>query len=146
MVQCGESLHEHVLEAGEMLVADRSAVLHMQLGGAVGFILYDRRRCRAAAGLIGLGQLGVADELLAPRVNQCAAMLLHKLVADGSQPESIEIFALGPAFERNDLKQVAGDAPAKVLMAYEPAQEGVARTVVFEVSTGRMVIEAVADA
>jgi len=146
MVQCGESLHEHVVEAGEMLVADRSAVLHMRLGGAVGFVLYDRDRCRAAAGLVSLASPGGGHERLPLRVNQCAALLLHRLVAEGSEPERIEIFALGPGLQsgRFSVNSEFGEgAPARVLLAYEPSGRGPARNAVFEVASGRMVLEGV---
>jgi hypothetical protein len=145
MVQCGESINEHVLGAGGMLVADRSAVLRLRLEGAVGFVLYDRRRRRAAAGLFRLEPPHGGGRSMRSRIGEYAETLLCRLVADGGRPEDVEIFALGPAFDGGAPRAPGDLAVGKVLLAYGPAAGGAARTAIFEVASGRMTIEGVAD-
>ncbi len=138
-----KALRFHTVAPGETVLADGSVVLELRLVGSVGVILYDRRRRLAAAGQVRAD--GEAASLR-ERVDAASLGLLVRMIQRGSDPEHLEIFALG-----------MGDGPAggawssagadlslprgRVALAYSSPEGGRGRRVEFDVAAGRIVIE-----
>lgn len=137
-----KALRFHTVTPGEAILADGSVVLEMRLAGSMGVILYDRRRRLAAACQVRAdGEAARLREML----DAASLGLLVRMIQRGSDPEHLEIFALGtgegpaggpwPAGAELPLPQ------GRVALAYSTSESGQCRRVEFDVAAGRIVIE-----
>jgi hypothetical protein len=134
-----------------MVIADASGVLEMHLDAAVGLLLYDRSRRRAAACRVETCDWDPARPFR-EQVDVHAMALLSRLLAGGSRPEAIEVFVFGAdASTGPPPPPPGGPAGSRVgacgrpTMVYGRAPGLGPRRMEFEVATGRMLLEDVAD-
>jgi hypothetical protein len=129
-----------------MTLCDAGVILDMELDGTIGLILYDRSRSLAAAGMVEAEMGGGGGEAVRRKLDLCAMALLGQMLRRGACPGSVEVFALGPAF---DSRWTATGRPTTtggsvVSLAYGSSGLGSPRRVEFDVSCGRLVMEAMA--
>jgi hypothetical protein len=143
LVQAGKRVAcRHRVEAGEIVVADGSAILEMVLAGCVGLVLYDRAHAVAAATLVSAEPEGLGGRDLRERVNVCALSLLAELSRKGGSLDALEVFALGSLFDSGAAASLPGPlAASKVSLAYAPPNAGARRRMEFKIESGRMVLE-----
>ncbi len=125
---------------GETVVADRSAVLEMSVSGSAVMVVYDRSRQMASAAhfLLPDPKAGAGNDAVPLR-------LLSQLVERGSDPESLEIYAVGPGLPAvlgvESEEDLPGRIPARVALDCGASNVRGPRRVEFDVAMGRIVVE-----
>jgi hypothetical protein len=131
----------HEVVDGEIVIADAAVVLEMLLDDSVAMVIYDRARRLAAASKLCLGSEGVPDAAIHERVRSASLALLTRLAALGSDPGSLEIYALGAAWPGPLCTGPDGLRLERVAMAAGLPAPGESRRVEFDVGLGRIVVE-----
>jgi len=132
----------HLVSVGETVVADSSAVLVMRTAGSAVMVLHDPVRQVAAAAHFALPHSRAEQ---ASQSRSVPADLFARLLARGSRPQDLELYAVGPGLplELPGAQQKGAPAgpPARVALGCRVDSIRAPRRVEFSVDMGRMVVE-----